>query len=233
MKTPSGAGIIFLTIFIILAALIAILLWPLIARLRLPGYREQFSAWIDTLGFKGVLIVFGIQILQIIVAVIPGGSVEILAGAAYGVLGGLAICILGCLAATTVIFLLVRKFGVPLVNRFFGPKLTGKYAFLKESIGFQDSRKVSLLLFLIFLIPGAPKDILTYIASLQDIKLSRFILITNVARTPAILMAVMLGSSMLQGNIVLIVVLFLIIAVTGILGLLYGEKIIRWFHSKS
>jgi uncharacterized membrane protein YdjX (TVP38/TMEM64 family) len=219
MKNPTRSGIIFFAVFSIAAALIAILLWPFIARLRLPGYREFFSAWIDTLGFKGVLIMFGIQVLQIIVAVIPGGSVEILAGAAYGTLGGFAICILGCLAATTVIFLMVRKFGAPLVIRFFGPKLTGKYAFLT------DTKKVSLVLFLIFLIPGAPKDVLTYIASLGDMKLSRFILITNLARSPAILMSTMLGSSMLRGNVVLAVLLFLIIALTGILGLLYGKKI--------
>jgi uncharacterized membrane protein YdjX (TVP38/TMEM64 family) len=230
MKTPSKSGVIFLAIFSIAAAVIAILLWPFIARLRFPEYREQFSARIDTLGFKGVLIMFGIQILQIIVAVIPGGSVEILAGAAYGTPGGFAICIIGCLIATTVIFLLVRKFGAPLVIRLFGRKLTGRYAFLKSSGFLADPRKVSLVLFLLFLIPGAPKDILTYIAALQDIKLSRFILISNTARTPAILMSVMLGSSMLQGNLVLIAVLFLLIAVTGVLGLLYGDKIIRRFR---
>jgi uncharacterized membrane protein YdjX (TVP38/TMEM64 family) len=226
MKNPSRTAIIFFTVFIIAVVLICILLWPLFARLRFPEYREQFSAWIDTLGFKGVLIVFGIQILQIIVAVIPGGSVEVLAGAAYGTLGGFVICILGCLAATAVICFMVRKFGVPLVNRFFGPKLTGKYIFLA------DTKKVSLVVFLLFLLPGVPKDILTYIASLRDMKLSRFILLSNTARAPAILMATMLGSSMLQGNVIVIVVLFLIIAVTGILGLLYGEKIIGRFRSK-
>jgi uncharacterized membrane protein YdjX (TVP38/TMEM64 family) len=243
-KKLSTSGIIFLIAFIIATVLIGVWLWPFIARLRLPEYREQFSGWVNTMGIKGVLIVFGIQVLQIIVAVIPGGSVQILAGAAYGTLGGFAICILGCLTATAVIFLVVRKFGAPLVNRLFSPKQTGRYSFLKEPVGFQEpvgfkessgfqkSRKLSLILFLIFLIPGTPKDALTYIASLQDIKLSRFILITTVARSPAILMSTMLGSSVLQGNMVLIVLLFLIIAATGIPGLLYGEKIIGRFRSQ-
>jgi uncharacterized membrane protein YdjX (TVP38/TMEM64 family) len=174
---------------------------------------------VESLGVKGVAILLAIQVLQIIVAVIPGGPLEIVAGAAYRAWGGFAICILGCVIATAGIFLAVRTFGVPLVEKFFGKKLTDKYRFLG------DPKKFSLALFLLFLIPGVPKDTLAYIAPLGSIKPGRFILISTAARAPAILMSTMLGSSALQGNWILLLLLFAATAVTGIIGLLYGERI--------
>ncbi|MFP3043177.1 VTT domain-containing protein [Treponema primitia] len=227
MKSPVRAGILFFTVFIILSVILCILFWPFITRLRFPEYRDQFGLWIEKQGFRGVLILLGIQILQILVAVIPGGPMEVLAGAAYGALGGLGICLLGSFAASTAIFLAVRKFGAPLVIRFFGRELTDKYTFLG------DTRKLSLVLFLLFLIPGLPKDTLTYIVPLGNIKLSRFIIISNFARIPAILTSTILGDSMISGNWLMISIFFLIIAAMGILGLLYGEKMIGRFRQKN
>jgi uncharacterized membrane protein YdjX (TVP38/TMEM64 family) len=219
MKNPARAGILFFAVFFIVSAAICLLLRPFIVNLRLSEYRERFSAWIEGLGIKGVAILLGIQALQIVVAIIPGGPVEIVAGAAYGAWGGFAICILGCVIAAAGIFMTVRIFGVPLVERLFGKKLTDKYRFLG------NTKKVSLALFLLFLIPGVPKDALTYMAPLGSIKPGRFLLISTLARSPAILMSTMLGSSTLQGNWTLILLLFAATAITGIAGALYGERI--------
>ncbi|MDR0598291.1 MAG: VTT domain-containing protein [Treponema sp.] len=219
MNNSVRAGIVFFAALFIGSAAVCLLLRPFIANLRLSEYREQFSAWIHGLGLKGMAILLGIQILQIVVAVIPGGLVEIVAGVAYGAWGGFALCILGCLAASAGIFLMVRIFGAPLVERFFGKKLTDKYRFLG------NTKKVSLALFILFLIPGIPKDALTYIAPLGTIKPGRFLLIATVARSPAILMSTMFGSSVLRGNRMLIALFFAAIALTGMVGLLYGGRI--------
>jgi uncharacterized membrane protein YdjX (TVP38/TMEM64 family) len=224
MKNTAKAGIVFFSLLLIFSVVVCILFRPFLSGLRLPEYRDQFIAWIAMLGFKGALILLAIQILQIIVAIIPGGPMELLAGAAYGALGGFGLCILGCLIATTVIFHIVQTFGAPLVTRFFRRDLTEKYAFLR------NTRKVTLIIFLLFLIPGIPKDALTYIAPLANIKRSRFLLISVTARSPAILASTMLGSSILQGNWVVIVILFVLIAVTGIIGALYGDRIIAKFR---
>jgi uncharacterized membrane protein YdjX (TVP38/TMEM64 family) len=219
MKNSPRAGIIFFTVLFVASAAVCVLFRPFIANVRLGEYRAQFSAWIEGLGVKGMAILLGIQVLQIVVAIIPGGPLEIVAGAAYGAWGGFAICILGCLMASAGIFFAVRIFGVPLVERLFGKKLTEKYRFLG------NAKKFSLALFLLFLIPGIPKDALTYIAPLGSIKPGRFIVISTVARSPAILMATMLGSSALGGNWLLAALFFGAIAVTGIMGILYGGRI--------
>jgi uncharacterized membrane protein YdjX (TVP38/TMEM64 family) len=219
MKNFPRAGIVFFTVLFVASVAACVLLRPFIVNVRLSEYREQFSVWIKNMGVKGVAILLGIQALQIVLAIIPGGPVEIAAGAAYGAWGGFAICILGCAMAATGIFFAVRVFGVPLVERFFGKKLTEKYRFLG------NAKKFSLALFLLFLIPGIPKDALTYIAPLGSIKPGRFIIISTAARSPAILMATMLGSSALRGNWTLVALLFGAIAVTGIVGILYGGRI--------
>jgi uncharacterized membrane protein YdjX (TVP38/TMEM64 family) len=219
MKNSIRAGVVFFAIFFMASVAVCLLLRPFIVNLRVSEYRERFGAWITGMGVKGMAILLAIQVLQIIVAIIPGGPLEIVAGAAYGAWGGFAICVLGCIIAAAGIFLAVRTFGVPLVEKFFGKALTDKYRFLG------DAKKFSLALFLLFLIPGVPKDTLAYIAPLGSIKPGRFILITTAARAPAILMSTMLGSSALQGNWTLLLLLFAATAVTGIIGLLYGERI--------
>jgi uncharacterized membrane protein YdjX (TVP38/TMEM64 family) len=222
MKKSVVTGLVVLAGLLILFVAVFLLLRPFIANLSLSAYRDRFVAWIEGLGIRGAAILLGLQALQIIVAIIPGGPVELLAGAAYGTWGGFAICILGCLIASSVIFMTVKAFGLPLVERILGKKLTDKYKFLG------DPKKVSMalaFLFILFLIPGVPKDALTYIAPLGPVKQGRFLLISTVARAPAILMSTMLGSSALQGNWALIVLLFAVIALMGVIGLLYGGRI--------
>jgi uncharacterized membrane protein YdjX (TVP38/TMEM64 family) len=214
--------VIFAVLAILSAAALCLLIRPFVAHLRLGEYREQFASWIKSMGIGGAAILLGMQALQIIVAIIPGGPVEILAGAAYGTWGGFVICILGCLIASFGIFMAVRTFGLPLVERLLGKKLTDKYKFLG------DPKKISMalvVLFILFLIPGVPKDALAYIVPLGPVKPGRFLLVSTTARAPAILMSAMLGSSALQGNWALIVLLFAATALMGVAGLLYGERI--------
>jgi uncharacterized membrane protein YdjX (TVP38/TMEM64 family) len=228
MKKSARAGIIVLVLFILASVTIYLLIRPFVVNLRVSEHRERFSAWVEGLGFKGVAILLGIQVLQIVLAFIPGGPVELVAGAAYGAWGGFAICILGCVIATTAIFFAVRTFGAPLVKWFSGKELTGKYAFLR------NTKKLSLALFILYLVPGVPKDALTYIVPLGTIKLRRFLIISTGARVPAIFASTMLGSSMLRGHWALMLALFAATAVMGIVGVLYGERIVdRFRHRKN
>jgi uncharacterized membrane protein YdjX (TVP38/TMEM64 family) len=221
-----AAPVVFLILFAAATAFLAILAWPFIKKLEDPLYRERFGAWISALGPRGVLILLGIQVLQVVIAVIPGEPVEILAGAAYGALGGLGICLSGCAAASALVFILVKKFGAPLVTRLFGEKNSRAYAFL------QDTPRISRAVFILFLIPGTPKDLLTYIVPLSKLGLVRFIFISAFARIPSIVSSTMMGDSMIQGNRRLLLVIFGITAVTGLLGFYFKERVIAWSRNR-
>lgn len=211
--------IILFSLFAVCAVILAIVFWPFIKELRDPEYREAFGSWVRSLGFKGVLILFGIQVLQIIVAIIPGGPIQLAAGAAYGAFGGLAIIVAGCAFTSSLIFFMVRRFGLPLLRRFFGEKDLAAWMFLK------DDRKVSRLVFILFLIPGTPKDLLTWLTPLTGLSLPQFVVLSTLARIPAILSSTVMGDSMIQGNWVLSVTIFVVIALVGFLGMWFRNRI--------
>ena len=213
--------IIFLVLFLLLTVVLGLVFWPLIKNLGNPEYREMFSAWVTALGLRGVLVLFGIQVLQIVVAVIPGGPVQLIAGAVYGAWKGLLIIEAGCALATMLVFSLVRKFGLPLVRRFFGDDAISTWGFLA------NEKKTALVTFIVFLIPGTPKDTLTYLAPLSRLSLVQFTLISVFARFPAILSSTVMGDAAMQGNRVLFLVVFGLTALIGILGIQFRERIIK------
>lgn len=210
-------------LFVLTAAGLTVLFWPLIRELNDPAYREAFSAWVAGLGPGGVFILLGLQILQIVVAVIPGGPVELIAGAAYGAWGGFGICAAGCVIASSLVFAVVRKFGLPLLRRFFGDRKIKHWKFL------EDAKKTAMVVFILFLVPGMPKDILTWFAPLSRLSLARFVIISVVARTPAMLSSTMMGDSMIQGDWSMVLVLFLIIGLAGLGGIQFRDKIVTMF----
>jgi uncharacterized membrane protein YdjX (TVP38/TMEM64 family) len=213
--------IIFAGVFVLLTAALSAAFWPLIRELRDPAYREGFSRWVEGLGWKGVLVILGIQVVQVVVAVIPGEPVELLAGAAYGAAGGLALCLAGSAAAGGLVFSIVRKFGAPPVERLFRASETGRFAFLKST------RKTSLVVFLLFLIPGTPKDTLNYLVPLGKISLGRFLLLSSAARIPSVLSSTILGDSALRGDWPLFALIFLCTAALGLTGILFSDKIME------
>ena len=97
----------------------------------------------------------------------------------------MAVCVIGSMIGSALIFLLVRKLGERAVLRMFPQEKVEELAFLKHK------EKLVGLLFIIFLIPGTPKDILTYCMPLTDIRFSSFLLITGLARIPSIITSTM------------------------------------------
>ncbi|MDR0313191.1 MAG: VTT domain-containing protein [Treponema sp.] len=211
--------IILAAIFAVGTVTLTIVFWPFIRDLQNPEYREAFSLWVQGLGFYGVLILFGIHALQMVVAIIPGGPVALVAGAAYGAWIGTAIIVAGCVFTSTIIFFMVKKFGLPLLRRFFGEKDINNWIFLK------DTRKVARAVFLLFLIPGTPKDLLTWLCPITRLTLGQFVVLSTLGRIPAILTTAIMGDSMIQGNWVLSVSIFAGIAVIGFLGMWFRDKI--------
>ena len=215
--------IVFLVIFMLLTGILGLAFWPFIKNLQNPEYRELFTAWVASLGFRGALILFGLEVLQIMVAVIPGGPIQLIAGAAYGTWGGLLILTAGCATATTFVFFIVRKFGQPLIIRFFGNDVLNTWSFLR------NEKKTALTVFILFLIPGIPKDTLTYLAPLSKLSLLQFTVISVFARLPAMLSSTIMGAAVIQGNWILFFAIFAVTAIVGILGIQFRDRIVKRF----
>ena len=214
-------------IFLLLMVALTILLWPYIKELSTEEGREQFKAWVDGLGFGGWLVTLGIQLLQIFVALIPGEPVELMLGFVWGPWLGTFTCLLGIFIGTATIYFLVRKLGMRFVRKVVGTDDLTKYKFLS------DKNKVEITVFILFFIPGTPKDALTYIAPFAPIHPVKYLLIATFARIPSIITSTILGDSVAEENYLLAIIVFVITAIISVLGIVLGNKYVEKRREKA
>lgn len=201
-------------------AAVTILLWDEIVSLGTSDGRAIFKEYVDSIGVLGWFVTLGIQLLQIFVAFIPGEPVELMLGFVWGPWLGMITCLVGIFIGTLLIFLLVKRFGRPFVQKIVGERDLSTYKFLS------DPRKIDLTIFILFFIPGTPKDALTYIAPLAPIKPVRYILIATFARIPSIITSTLLGDSIAEGDYLMSVIVFVITALISVIGIIVGNRFV-------
>ena len=119
-----------------------------------------------------------------------------------------------CCAISTFIFILVKKYGRKFVYDFCDKRHIKK---IENSKLFQDTKKIEWIMFILFLIPGTPKDLLVYLAGLLPIKLHRFVIITTIARFPSVITSTLAGDNLMDGNWKLSIILYLSIVLVVLL----------------
>lgn len=215
-KTLSVLAIV---IFILLSAALA---WfvgrPMVRFARQP---EQFRAWVDGHGAWGPLAYAAMVFLQVLVAIIPGEPLEIAGGYAFGAVWGTVLCLLGAFLGSVAVFAVVRKWGVPLVEVFFSQDKLDKLTFLKTS-----PRRAALL-WLVFTVPGTPKDLLCYFAGLTDLRWSSWLLIASVGRLPSIITSTVGGNALGLQNYQFAAITFAATTVIAGVGLVIYRQICR------
>lgn len=178
-----------------------------------------FRNWIDGFGIFGPVIFVGMIVLQVVFAIVPGEPFEIGAGYAFGIVEGILLSVLGFVIGSIIIFLVVRKFGDEVVEVFFSSQKTER---LKAMLENKNSRMV---IFLLFLIPGTPKDLITYVAALTPISFSDMIFLVSVARLPSLVTSVVAGDALGEERVVAAVVVFVITALISMTGAYIYRKV--------
>lgn len=179
---------------------------------------DKFKAWLDHFGSTGKIIFVFIRSLQTVVKFIPAEPLEIGSGYAYGIFGGLFYCSLGTLIGSFVIIGLTKIFGRKIVNVFVSQDKINSLRFL------QNKSKLSVTLLIIYLIPGTPKDIITYLIGITDYSITKFLLITTFARIPSIITSTICGYTLEQKNYLLSVTVFVVTALIGLVGIYFYKK---------
>ena len=197
---------ILLTILIVIA--LAIFLWklaPFMMDLSTEEGQIAFKNKISDMGFSGLLLLFGLQILQILLVVLPGEPFEVLAGMCYGAWGGCLFITLSVFITTTIIFFTVRKFGHKYLYNFFQKEKVDK---IMKSKLFKNPRNLDIILCILFFLPASPKDLFVYIGGLLPVKPLRFILISTFVRFPSVITSTMVGANISNGNWKMIVLIY-------------------------
>jgi len=197
-------------IFILVIAILSYAvyyLFPVMKNIATSEGRVEFKDKITNSGIKGIFILFGLQLIQIFLVILPGEPLEILAGMCYGSIWGTIFVVVSIFATTAAIFFLVRKFKKKFVYEFFNKEKIDK---IERSKIFNNPKKVEMILFILFFIPGTPKDLMVYLGGLLPIKPLNFILISTFARLPSIISSTLAGSNIMKGNWNIIVIIYLI-----------------------
>jgi uncharacterized membrane protein YdjX (TVP38/TMEM64 family) len=137
--------------------------------------RGRLTAWIHSLGAWGFAGFILLQVIQVVAAPIPGEATGVLGGYLYGPVVGVVLSTIGLTLGSFLAFSLSRYFGLPLTERFVDAKTMEKFDYLLHHQG-------AFLVFLLFLIPGFPKDYLCYILGLGHLTTLEFLAIATTGR---------------------------------------------------
>lgn len=212
-------------LFLVLIGVLSMFFMPFFNQMSEPAFQRKFQEWAVQQTWKGYLVMLSIQIIQIIIAFIPGEPVELLAGFLYGPWGGLLLCLTGCIFASTMVFAFIRKFGSRIIEKIFSKEKMQDFNFL------QNSKKIEVVTFVLFLIPGTPKDLLTYVAGASPIRFVDFLILSTLARIPSIISSTFMGATMGEGDWGTSIVIFIATAAIGLLGIFFKDRILRYCHN--
>lgn len=206
--------IILMALVLIIFIGVIIYLIPVIKDLSTTEGQLAFKERVSNSGIWGLAALFGLQFAQIFLIILPGEPIEILAGMCYGGIGGLIFITVSAAIITTMIVFLVRKLGRKFVYDFCSEERIKK---IENSKLFKNTKKIELIMIILFMVPGTPKDLLVYIAGLLPIKPLRFILISTFARLPSVLSSTIAGENILGGDIKMIFIAYaLTFAIVGV-----------------
>ncbi len=180
---------------------------------------EEVGAFFSQYKTLSVFLYIGTQILQIIISVIPGQGLQFAAGAFYGFWLGYFFSIIGAVLGTVGAYYLAKLLGRDAIHLFFGEEKIQRF------IHRINSKRGVLIIFLIYLVPGAPKDLCNYAAGLSEMKLKPFLIISLVGRSPGMMMSLLIGKKLIDGGYTVAIIVASVALVLFIVGLIFRKKI--------
>ena len=128
--------------------------------------------------------------------------------------------------STAAIFVLVRKLGYPFVSKVVGQKDLNRFKWLN------DSKRLGLIVFLLYLCPGLPKDVLCYLVPLTDMKFLHYLGLSALGRLPGCLVLAFGGHSLFQGNYVALVIIVAVALVIVALAAIFRKRILAFIERR-
>lgn len=207
-------------ILVIAALMFMVLLGVLIVKFAMNI--SMWEQWLSAHMAIGSVVYVAMVAVQVVLALVPGGPMEVAGGYVFGVTGGTLLFVLGATLGGCLVFMLVRRYGMQIVELFFKPDKIEKLNFLNRE------EKRDMIFMILFVIPGSPKDLFCYFAGLTNMRLCMFLFINVVGRLPALIASVATGSKIGSSNYLQAVIIFLTTAIVSGIGILLYYRILKW-----
>ena len=230
----------FLTILKFALLLFLVVVLPIYIYRQYPEWVDQFrtlegvNAFLSQYKTISIFVYIGLQISQIAISVIPGQFIQFAGGYAYGFWFGYLYSVIGIGMGTAMTFFLARILGRDAMHMLFGEERISKF------VNQLNSKRAISILFVLFIIPGIPKDLITYAAGVSEFRLRPYLILSMVGRSPALMGTIMMGSMLNKGSYMGLVILgFLTVVVFIVLFLKRHaltklvDRIYRWYLKAS
>ncbi len=212
------------------------MIWTIVIVLLIIGYWEfskEFTVFRDPNKLKELILSFGsysiiafivLQMIQVIIFFIPGEVVQVAGGYIFGPLVGGITSAIGIILGSVVAYFIAKLCGKKYINKLIENHNLTK---MKKIL---DAGSNNIVVFIIYFIPGIPKDILVYVAGISNITLRDFIIYSSAGRLPWIITSAMFGHGIHSGNYISMIVIGVVSGVLFLVGILRGHKIIDFLH---
>ena len=183
---------------------------------------EEINELLKQYKTASIFAYMGLQVLQIVISVLPGQALQFAAGYAYGFWLGFFYSIIGVAIGTVITFYLARFLGKGALHVIFGEERFSKF------VHTLNSKRSFIVLFVIFLIPGIPKDLFTYAAGVSEIRIIPFLLLSLIGRAPAMIGSIMMGNMFYNGSYIGLIILGAVAVILFISGILHRDNLLKW-----
>ena len=184
---------------------------------------RDVETWLRQYKAQSALVYIGAQILQIIICVIPGQALQVAAGYLYGFWLAFVLSLVGAFIGSVIVFYLAQFLGHDAMHILFGQRK------ITEMLDQLNSKKGMLIVFVIFLIPGIPKDLCTYAAGISNMHIKPFLILSLIGRSPGMMCSIAIGRQIMHGNYHSAIIIAVIVVILFIIGLLFRDKVITFF----
>lgn len=187
---------------------------------------EKIKGIITSYGRYGILAFAALQTMQVIAFFIPGEVVQIAGGYIYGTFFGSLLSLAGITAGSVIVYSFSRVFGRPMVRKLISDR---HLEFFDRVLRLGS---IHYVIFLLYLIPGIPKDVLGYVCGISDVRFRYFLFYSTLGRLPAVIVSSYFGAGLGGGKTWVLVLIAVVMTILFVVGIFKGERLIKKLAGK-
>lgn len=210
--------------------LAALLIWVIglvvtdapIIRLLVRLYRDKhfLKDTVASWGLMAPVVFILIQAMQVIISPIPGEMTGPVGGALFGTWWGLIYSTIGLTMGTLLCFAIGRKWGEPLVRPWLSDHNWNRLSFIIEAEG-------AIICFVLYVIPGFPKDIMSYLFGISPMPFWIFAIVSTLGRLPGTFVSSFFGAHVAEQQYVYALAILAIIVALCLPLYYYRSRILK------
>jgi uncharacterized membrane protein YdjX (TVP38/TMEM64 family) len=187
--------------------------------------KDKTEAFLMGLDWWAPLAYMAIQTLQVVIAPVPGEVTGFIGGYLFGTVGGFVYSTIALTFGSWINFLIGRYLGKRWIRRLFSPSTLSRMDFLLKHQG-------AIVVFILFLLPGFPKDGLCFFLGLSALPIKVLVIISGVGRIPGTLILCAQGASLSHGDYLLLAILTGLCVLMAVLAWWFREPVYRWIEKQ-